>query len=155
VEDQSQGGAPAAQRGRTTLTVIFARRFDARRGRTARSALAGAATGVRDGGARLRACAGLTAWRQRPAPVRCRARGGGPACRCKRRVPLPPPPGRRASRSSPRFPLPVIRAQARELCRGWPPGAPKGRALEDYREESCNNPAHSTGSYLGRVSVVM
>jgi hypothetical protein len=31
VEDHSQGGAPAAQRGRTTLTVIFARREDARR----------------------------------------------------------------------------------------------------------------------------
>ncbi len=31
VEDQCQGGAPAAKRGRTTLTVIFARRQDARR----------------------------------------------------------------------------------------------------------------------------
>jgi hypothetical protein len=31
VEDQCQGGAPAAKRGRTTLTVIFARREDARR----------------------------------------------------------------------------------------------------------------------------
>jgi hypothetical protein len=30
-EDQCQGGAPAAERGRTTLTVIFARRQDARR----------------------------------------------------------------------------------------------------------------------------
>src|SRR5262249_51376730 len=34
-EDQSQGGAPAAERGRTTLTVIFARRQDARREGTA------------------------------------------------------------------------------------------------------------------------
>jgi hypothetical protein len=31
VEDQRQGGAPAAQRGRTTLPVIFARRENARR----------------------------------------------------------------------------------------------------------------------------
>jgi hypothetical protein len=31
VEDQCQGEAPAAERGRTTLTVIFARRQDARR----------------------------------------------------------------------------------------------------------------------------
>ena len=30
-EDHCQGGAPAAKRGRTTLTVIFARRQDARR----------------------------------------------------------------------------------------------------------------------------
>jgi len=36
---------------------------------------------VRDDGDRLRAGAGLTAWRQRPAPVRCRARGSGPRCR--------------------------------------------------------------------------
>src|SRR6266853_1335346 len=46
------------------------RRQGARRGRTARLALAGAATGVRDGGDRQRAGAGLTALRQRPAPVR-------------------------------------------------------------------------------------
>jgi hypothetical protein len=32
VEDHCQGGAPAAKRGRTTLTMIFARRNDARRG---------------------------------------------------------------------------------------------------------------------------
>jgi hypothetical protein len=31
VEHQSQGGAPEAKRGRTTLTVIFARRQEARR----------------------------------------------------------------------------------------------------------------------------
>jgi hypothetical protein len=47
VEDQSQGGAPGAKRGRTTLTVIFARRQDARREGDGRSALAGAATSRR------------------------------------------------------------------------------------------------------------
>src|SRR5262249_25814220 len=45
----------------------------AQRRRAARFAFAGAATGVRDGGDRQRAGAGLTAWRQRPAPVRRRA----------------------------------------------------------------------------------
>jgi hypothetical protein len=44
-------------------------------------ALAGAATRVRDGGDRQRWGAGLTALRQRPAPVRRRARGAEPACR--------------------------------------------------------------------------
>jgi hypothetical protein len=58
VEDQSQGGAPAAKRGRTTLTVIFARRQDARREEDGPPALAGVGTGVRDGGDRLAADAG-------------------------------------------------------------------------------------------------
>jgi hypothetical protein len=38
-----------------------------------------AVTRVRDGGDRRRAGAGLTAWRQRPAPVRCRAKAAGQA----------------------------------------------------------------------------
>jgi integrase len=56
----------------------LSRRHDAQRGRTARLALADAVTGVRDGGDHRRAGAGLPALRQRPAPVRCGARGSGP-----------------------------------------------------------------------------
>src|SRR6266516_6739489 len=44
VEDQNQGGAPAAQRGRTTLIVIFARRHNARRGEDGPATGAGAVT---------------------------------------------------------------------------------------------------------------
>ena len=43
--------------------------------------LAGAVTRVRNGEDRRAATAGLTAWRQRPAPVRGRARDSGPSCR--------------------------------------------------------------------------
>ncbi len=50
VEDHCQGGAPAAKRGRTTLTVIFARRHNARREEDGPATGAGAATGVRNGG---------------------------------------------------------------------------------------------------------
>jgi hypothetical protein len=69
--------------------------------------------GVRDGGDRQRAGAGLTAWRQRPAPVRRRARGSGPGCPHQRRVPpsTPAPGG-----GPPARPLPssmVIRAYAK------------------------------------------
>jgi hypothetical protein len=49
--------------------------------RTVRAALAGAASGVRDGGVRPVAGAGERTWRQRPALVRGSARGSGPSCR--------------------------------------------------------------------------
>src|SRR5438552_13183309 len=83
--------APAAQRGRTTLTVIFARRQDARREEDGPAALAGrgAAGALRRGppgggyGAAVR--------RQWPTPVRCRARGSGPDCRPGYGEGAPPP----------------------------------------------------------------
>jgi len=50
VEDQNQGGAPAAQRGHTTLIVIFARWHNARREEDGLAALAGVVTEVRYGG---------------------------------------------------------------------------------------------------------
>ena len=61
------------------------RREDARRGRTARLLLQARPPGVRDGGDRLRAGAGPTALRQRPAPVR--------RPRKRQRVKLPPSSG--------------------------------------------------------------
>src|SRR5579859_6025320 len=66
VEDQCQGGAPAAKRGRTTLTVIFARRQDARREEDGSVRYAGAVTGQREGLSHRPAGAGqLTGVRRR------------------------------------------------------------------------------------------
>jgi len=77
----------------------------------------GAVTGVRNGGDRPRAAAGLTAWRQRPAPLRGSARGQRatlPPARSE--CPLPPRPRRAPAAHSP-FPggpraLPALRQEA-------------------------------------------
>ena len=110
----------------------------ARRGRTVRLALAGAATGVRHGGDRQQAGAGLTAWRQRPAPVRGRAGGSGPYCRpTAARVPPTPAPGG-GPPARPSLPLGWSRAHAQSPPERGGPGTPVGRALEDSRRESCH-----------------
>jgi hypothetical protein len=92
VEDHSQEWCVAPSEGRdrdatvcdarsALFTVIFARRHDARREEDGPAALAGAITGVRDGGDRPGGWCEVTARRHRPAPVRGSARGSGSGCR--------------------------------------------------------------------------
>ena len=87
---------------------------------------------VHGAGNRLRAGAGLTAWRQRPAPVRCRAGGSGPGCRpVAASAPFTPalgggPPAR--SLTSP----PVINACA-ESPGGRPPSRERSSGLDKGR----------------------
>jgi hypothetical protein len=83
---------------------------------------------VAAGTARVRV-RGLIALRQRPAPVRCRARGGGPGCR--------PPAESAPSTPAPAAALPLVHTpllsdprRCSEPGRGGPSGAPAGRALE-------------------------
>jgi hypothetical protein len=73
--------------------------------------------GVRDGGDRQRAGAGLTALRQRPAPVRCRARGAGQAAAHQRRAPRSTLSRRRASRPVLSLPLRGFALMLRALPR--------------------------------------
>src|SRR5436305_876566 len=84
---------------------------------------------MRDGGHRQRTGAGLTALRQRPAPVRCRAKAAGQAAaqRCRG------PPSLAPAAGLPLVPLASLSGDPRRCsdpCRSWPPGAPVGRALE-------------------------
>jgi hypothetical protein len=140
VEDQNQGGAPGAQRGRTTLIVIFVRRHNARCEEDGPGQLCSAVTEAAGRRDCLRAGAGVTAWRQGPAPVRDCARGSGPDCRPAAVSAPSAPPRRRASARCLRSPLgdPCL---CLESGRARPPGTPGGRALEDLRRESC----HSSG----------
>jgi hypothetical protein len=88
--------------------------------------------GIRDGGTASGRVPGQAALRQRPAPVRCRAKGSGPGCRppaASAPVPTRPPAAGR-----PLVPSPSLSGDPRscsEPARAWPPGAPVGRALED------------------------
>jgi hypothetical protein len=104
VEDHCQGGAPAAKRGRTTLTVIFARRQNARCGRTARPLLQARSPRVRNGEDLQAAGAGVA--RGGSGPRRCaRARGSGPSCR-PAAARLPATPAARSAVLSPVHALP-------------------------------------------------
>jgi len=82
-----------------------------------------------------RAGAGLTAWRQRPAPVRCRAKAAGQAAAHQRRVPFHLCPG------------------------GGPPTRPlaSSRIVRAYAEEARPRPAmfapRSSGLDKGRRAV--
>ena len=98
VEDQSESGAPAAKRGRTTLTLIFARRQQCpvRGGRPRRCRRESPRCVPRVAGL---AGAGPRRCGQLPTPVRC-AKGSGPSCpatngetlRCPGRVRRGTPP---------------------------------------------------------------
>ncbi len=138
MEDHNQGGAPAAQRGRTTLIVIFARRHNARRGEDGPATGAGTATrGALRRVAGLAAGAGVTA-------VRAAARAGA-LSRERQRAKLPrplrrdsPPPRPPTARHTPdRSTHPLCAGRAHS--RGWsgPDGlARRRRALE--AAESCH-----------------
>jgi hypothetical protein len=121
----------AAQRGRTTLTVIFARRENARREEDGPAGSRGrGSSGLRCGGGWLPAGAGAQTWwrrRARRAPARQGAAGRLPRSRRVARDPARHQPGthavsRNASMCS-RFPRPNSAGTGR-------PGAPEGRALE-------------------------
>jgi len=102
-------GLPGAKRRDATagsdLDRELSRRHDARRGRTARPLLQARPPRVRNGGDRQAADAGLTALRQRPAPVRGSAKGSGPSCRPRAaRLPRDPSRQRRALSTVHAFP---------------------------------------------------
>jgi hypothetical protein len=111
------------------LTVIFARRHNARREEDGPAALAGAVIRVRDGGDRQVAGVGERRVGGGPLPVRCCARGSGPGCHPQRRdSPTLRPPARVHPWTVHAFPLvslaPVLRARPGPGGLARPEGVP-------------------------------
>jgi len=79
---------------------------------------------------------GQTALRQRPAPVRCRARGAEPGCR-PAAASAPPSPSPQAVGLSARSlaPSSAIRAHAQSLAEGWLLARPEGVPLKPFVEK--------------------
>lgn len=133
MEDQTQGGAPAAKRGRMTLTVIFERREHARREGTASSFLCAVTKGCCDG-------------HHLAAAARKQCGGSGPRLALPSYGSGPPPPvvsspphsphlrrGILACRVSRWLTCAYVRRNAELLCL-----ARRRRALEAFGRESCH-----------------
>jgi len=129
------------------LTVIFARRHDARREEDGPAALAGPVTRVRNGEGRRTAGAGER--RGGSGPRRCAAAleaAGQAAAPQRRDSPATPAASGAAPSTVHAFPLVITRAYAESPARARRPGAP-WRALEIYCEES----PHRQGSTTART----
>jgi hypothetical protein len=145
-EDPCQGGAPAAQRGRTTLMVIFRGETLPGNRRTARLSVRRGAAGTVTAGAALPACR----WRGRGPAAAPVAGGLPPIGRGQAAAPESPssPATPRSSRRPASRRLTNSRSAPRARPRNWRgperSGAPAGRALEN-RRVSCHG--RKTGQF--------